>query len=174
MTWAITKGQIHETLNLTQWGEHDWQEDTHKRILLNNWGVTELPLFIRKVRFLNSGVSSSLWWSPPPPRSINMNFYGASKGNPSAEGLAGVFRDHQGVILRWFAGFIRNKSNNVAEMEGLIWGSQIIIHKHMTPLVIKGDSKLVLTMAKRILNGQENSKVSCHWCLEFRLEKLRP
>jgi len=50
---------------------------------------------------------------------IQLNFDGASKGNPGKSGYGGVFRDHKGIPLLTFIGSIGWDTNKLTELEGL-------------------------------------------------------
>lgn len=53
---------------------------------------------------------------------INLNFDGASKGNPGRVGYGGIFKDHKGKPLLIFLGSIGWDTNNSAKLEGLWQG----------------------------------------------------
>lgn len=43
-------------------------------------------------------------WSPPPSRTLKLNFDGSSLGNPGSSGFGGAIRDSNGDIVRVVAG----------------------------------------------------------------------
>jgi ribonuclease HI len=55
-------------------------------------------------------------WSPPPIGFVKVNFDGEYKEIPSLAGLGGVFRDHQGQILRTFSKIQGIETNNEVEL----------------------------------------------------------
>ena len=63
--------------------------------------------------------------------------------------------------------------NNMAELEGLING--LIWAKQMgkIPLVVEGDSKIIINIACRLQAGSLTSQVSKNWRWESRLNALR-
>jgi len=83
-----------------------------------------------------------------------------------------VFRNSLSQALYFFYGYIGQDTNNAAELEGLIHGLQLASNKDWFPLIVEGDSKIILRMAANIQNGQAATKVSNHWRLEGRLERL--
>lgn len=59
--------------------------------------------------------------------------------------------------MQW--GNIGINTNNVAEHEGLIMGMQWAIQKGWFPLIIEGDLKLIINMAKKIQLGKKATNV---------------
>ena len=55
-------------------------------------------------------------------------------------------------------------------MEGLIHGLDLAQCQNWIPLVVEGDSQMVIYMAERIHNDVSYSKVLTSWSLEYRLE----
>ena len=71
--------------------------------------------------------SSPSTWSVPPPCVFKLNFNGASRGNIGPVGFGGLCHDHEGKIRMVFMGAIGQDTNNSAELEGLIYGSKVLI-----------------------------------------------
>jgi len=80
-----------------------------------------------------------------------LNFYGASKGNPGMAGYGGIFRDQKGKTLLIFLGTIGWDTNNSTELEELWEGLHLAQHHGFFPLVIEGDSQILINMANQIL-----------------------
>ena len=77
---------------------------------------------------------------------IQLNFDGASKGNPRKAGFGGVFRDHKGAPLLTFIGSNEWDTNNSDELEGL-WQGLLLAQSHgLFPLIIEGDSQILINM----------------------------
>ena len=70
-------------------------------------------------------------------------------------------------------GAIGEDTNNSTELEGFIHGAEILIRRGFLPATIEGDSNILITVAKRLLNGQRTEKISPSWRLAYRLERLR-
>lgn len=102
-----------------------------------------------------------------------LNFYGASKGNPGPTGYGGAVRNHQGQVLKVFFGSIGWNTNNVAELEGLWRGLNMAQQEGLTPLIVEGDSQIIINMATKIQQGTEAQKVSRCWRMVTRLELLQ-
>jgi len=83
-----------------------------------------------------------------------------------------VFRNSLGQALSIFHGYIGQDSNNAAELEGLIHGLELAHLNDWFPLIIEGDSKIILKFAMNIQSGKAPAKVSTHWRLERRLDRL--
>lgn len=101
---------------------------------------------------------------------FQLNFDGASKGNPGKAGFGGIFRDHKGVTLLTFLGWKGWDSNNSAELEGL-WKGLLLAHSHdFFPLIIEGDSQILINMMNKMMQGTPSSKIGNSWRLAERLE----
>lgn len=101
---------------------------------------------------------------------IQLNFDGASKGNPGQAGYGGVFRDHKGHSLGIFLGSIGWDTNNSAELEGLWRGLKMAHSKNLFPLIIEGDSQILIRIATKLQNGSQVHKLSSSWRMSQRLE----
>ena len=101
-----------------------------------------------------------------------MNFDGASKGNPLTASYGGVVRNSKGFIMGVFWGSIGTSTNNGTELEGMIFGMEWAIQKNWSPIIIEGDSLLIITMAKRLQAGSLEGKLSMNWHLESKLRAL--
>lgn len=111
-------------------------------------------------------------WIPPPSGMVKLNFDGASKGNPGLAGYGGVFRNHTGIPILIFMGSIGWDTNNSAELEGL-WRGIILAHRQkLFPLIIEGDSQILIRIANKLQNGSPVHKVSHSWRMAHRLESL--
>jgi len=170
--WSRIRSLMMESLKLQAWNEQDLKAPPPELIILQNWGITSLPVSIHPNRSATQETPSPEVWSPPSTGFIKLNFDGASKGNPGPAGYGGIFRNHLGHAIMSFHGFIGQDTNNGAELEGLIHGLILALQNNWFPLVIEGDSKIILKFASRIQNGQAPSKVSNHWRLEGRLDRL--
>ena len=84
----------------------------------------------------------------PPPGVFKLNFNGASRGNPGQVGFGGLCRDHEGRVKKVFMGDIGKDTNNSAELEGLIRGSEVLISGGFLPVIIEGDSNTFIQLAK--------------------------
>ena len=92
-------------------------------------------------------MSSMRSWSPPPPIVYKLNFDGASRGNPGPVGFGGICGDSQGRIIFVFLGAISRDSNNSAELEGMLQGLQCLVRRNNFPVIIEGDSQILIHMA---------------------------
>ena len=75
-------------------------------------------------------------------------------------------------MLSYGYGFLRIESNNAAEIEGLIQGLEWVLENFHEPLIVEGDSQMVICLASKLQNGSQSSKVSSSWHLEIRIETL--
>jgi len=83
---------------------------------------------------------------------FQLNFDGASKGNPGNSGFKGLFKDYKGVPLLTVLGSKGWDTNNSAELEG--------------------DSQIIINMVTKIMQGTPSSKVSNSWRMEKQLELI--
>jgi ribonuclease HI len=102
---------------------------------------------------------------PPPPGFHKVNFDGASKGNPGHSGYGAVIRNRLGQIQSLTAGNLGYDTNNSAEIWGLIKGVQMALDQNLTHLIIEGDSKIIIDLATKILNGRDPGKITPSWHL---------
>lgn len=103
---------------------------------------------------------------------FKLNFDGASKGNPSNSSFGGICREFKDARLLTF---LRSKgldTNNLAEMEGLWQGLVPAQNKGLFPLIIEGDSQIIINMAFKILHGTPSSRMRNNWRLTKRLELI--
>ena len=101
-----------------------------------------------------------------------MNFDGASKGNPGPAGYGGIFRNSQGEIEAIFYGSIGWDTNNSAELEGLWQGLNLARLYNFLPIIVEGDSQIVISMANQMLHGTNSAKVATSWRLASRIDAL--
>ena len=114
----------------------------------------------------------SLSWLPPPPVIFKLNFDGASKGNPGPAGFGGIFRNSQGDIQAIYYGSIGWDTNNSAELEGLWQGLNLAHIYNLSPIVVEGDSQILISMANQLLQGTRLAKVVTSWRLTSRIDKI--
>lgn len=86
-------------------------------------------------------------WTPPVSSAFKLNFDGAAKGNLGQTGYGSVIRNDKGIIQHIFFGSIGNDTNNVAELEGLWKGICIADLQRYYPLVVEGDSLILINAA---------------------------
>jgi len=170
--WGRIRRLMIESLKLYSWGDQDLQAPPAERMLLHNWGITTLPVSLKPIRNSQPGCSSPDFWTPPKEGLLKFNFDGASKGNPGCAGFGGIFRNALGQAIWVLHGFIGQDTNNSAELEGLLHGLQLAKEKGWFPLIIEGDSRIILRMAIKIQAGKPATKVAKSWRLEGRLERL--
>ena len=75
-------------------------------------------------------------------------------------GFGGVIRDSHGRILRLYWGSLGSGTNNLVELDGLPNGVAWEIQNQRTPLIVEGDSMVIINIAKRIMNGATINQVS--------------
>ena len=64
-------------------------------------------------------------------------------------------------------------SNNMVELRGLLEGLTMATKQGWLPLILEGDSQVILQMATKLLHGKLVSKVADNWKMTHSLEKLR-
>lgn len=104
---------------------------------------------------------------------FQLNFDGASKGNPGQTGYGGIIRDHQGKSHLTYYGTIGWNTNNVAELEALWKGLTLAQQGNYFPLIVEGDSQLLINMALKLQQGSQVHKISSSWRLASRLEQIQ-
>ena len=91
-------------------------------------------------------------WIPPPSSFVKLNFDDASKGNPGPAGAGGVFRNERGEILHIYTLNLGHSTNNVVELNAMVKGLNISIQKGFQKLILEGDSSLVITICRKLMN----------------------
>ena len=99
-------------------------------------------------------------WDPLPENVFKLNFGGVSKGNSGRAGFSGVIRNNHGSITHLFYGNSGFNSNNAVEPDGLIAGLSLVQQKGLLPIIVEGDSAIILSMASKLLHGSQVSKVT--------------
>jgi len=51
-------------------------------------------------------------------------------------------------------------TNNLAEIWGLIKGIEMALDHNLTRLIIEGDSRVILQLATKFINGKDSEKIS--------------
>jgi ribonuclease HI len=69
-----------------------------------------------------------------------------------------VIRNILGQIQSLIAENLGCDTNNSAEIWGLIRGVQMALDQNLTCLIIEGDSKIIIDLATKILNGRDPGK----------------
>ena len=60
----------------------------------------------------------------------------------------------------------------MAELNGLLQGIKIAFTHALFPLVVEGDSALILNLANKLQNGTSSSKISYCWILAYDLQQF--
>eukprot|EP00253_Pinus_taeda_P004733 PITA_04733 len=170
--WKIMHKNIQETLSTKCWSQEDFPSTTQEQAIWNNWQIQ-----IQNPNFSQGNLArkqeSPTSWTPPPTNTYMLNFDGASKGNPGSTGYGGVIINNQGNPLKVFFGSIGWNTNNATELEGRWRGLNIAQTQRYTPLIVEGDSQIIINMASKIQQGSEIQKVSRSWRMVTRLELLQ-
>lgn len=166
--WHRIQENLHETMMLRTWPKEDYPSTDNERNILNNWQL-QLPQADNKQRSSSSSSTADSCWNPPPNNSFKLNFDGASKGNPGAAGFGGILRNHVGTPLQVYFGNMGWDTNNSAELEGLWQGLLLADQLNLQPLIVEGDSQLLINIATHLQNGSQARKIAPSWRLEARL-----
>jgi ribonuclease HI len=102
-----------------------------------------------------------------------MKFDGASKGNPGPTGFGAVIRDNTGKIRHLKVRSMGHDMNNSSKLWGLIRGIQLASQLNLQPLIIEGESKVIISLEIKIINGMDPEKVTPSWRLLGRLSFLQ-
>lgn len=170
--WKIIYQNIKETLLLHTWYEEDFPSLPQEQNIWSNWNLQWNQEPISKGTTPPKG-SSPEKWLPPPKHMIQLNFDGASKGNPGNVGFQGIFRDYKGAPLLTFLGSKGWDTNNSAGLEGLWQGLILAQNKGYFSLIIEGNSQIIINMVIKIMQGTSSSKVSNSWRMAKRLELIK-
>ena len=84
----------------------------------------------------------------------------------------GVIWNHKGEIFLIYHGNIGHNSNNAAELEGLIGDIEIVVENKFFPLIVEGDSQIILLMVSKIMHRSQTYKLTPSWRLDNFLSHL--
>eukprot|EP00253_Pinus_taeda_P017843 PITA_17843 len=169
--WNRVHSNLRETMLLKHWTEEDLPKKDNEKNILDNWKL-ELPQGTTTQHESRSNDKEDKKWTAPPTNSYKLNFDGASKGNPGKAGFGGIIRNHKGNDIQVYFGNIGWDTNNSAELEGLWQGLLVARSQNLQPLIVEGDSQIIIRMATRIQNGSQTRKVADSWRLEARLHSI--
>ena len=72
------------------------------------------------------------------------------------------------VGLCW--GYIGENYNNVVELKGLLAGLAMVAQHEWLPIILEGDSQIILQIATKLLHGKPLSKVVDNWKMDHSLD----
>ena len=84
---------------------------------------------------------------------FKLNFDGASRGNPGAARFGGLCKESEGRVVFVFLGSIGQDTNNSAELEGMLQDLHCLVHSNSFPVIIEGDSHIMVQMVRRLAHG---------------------
>jgi len=111
-------------------------------------------------------------WKCPPEEGLKLNFDGASRGNPGQAGIGGVIRNQVGEIHHIYCRELGESTNNEMEFAALEQGLRILRNLQTSKVIIEGDSSLVISVAKKIQGGTNQSRTTKHWRLAKVTENI--
>ena len=109
----------------------------------------------------------------PPFNTFKLNFDGASKQNPGIAGYGGAVRNHTRTIHVIYHGNLSVNTNNTAELIALIHGLTLASHYRLLPLVVEGDSEIIIRLMRKLQMGAQVDKVTPSWRLSTILKDLQ-
>ncbi|XP_059078130.1 uncharacterized protein LOC131876691 [Cryptomeria japonica] len=86
----------------------------------------------------------SICWQAAERAWININFDGASLGNPGHAGVACIARDDQGLIVEKLAEYIGKTTNNIAEFGAILKGVELGMRLGAGKTYLEGDSLFII------------------------------
>ena len=90
-----------------------------------------------------------------------------------AWGYGYIIQDARGKLIGFKYGFINWETNNMAEVEDLMQGLEMVINNSWTPLIIEGDSQVLILLSRKLQNGSHIAELVQSWRLEGLLERFR-
>lgn len=70
-----------------------------------------------------------------------------------------------GIIQLIYHGNLVNNTNNSAELIALIKGMTLADHYKFLPLIVEGDSEIVIKMMRKLQNDMQVDKITPRWRL---------
>jgi len=169
--WSNLCGNLNETLMIHSWTPKDLPSLEVEKGILRSWQLLQ-PQTQHKISTSTSSSTIKDTWSAPPEHSYKLNFDGDSKGNPGKAGFVGILRNHEGTPLQIYFRSLGWDTNNSAEIKGLWQGLLLARNLNLQPLIVEGDSQILINMAKRLQNGSQAKKITNSWRLAARLEAI--
>ena len=118
-----------------------------EKIIWANWNLRLHSAAIPEAPS-NQKMTSPSRWIPLPPGNYKINFDEASKWNPGRVGYGGIFTTSLGQVYLLYFVCLRWDTNKSTELEGLLQGLILAREHHLFPLIIEGDSQILINMAK--------------------------
>jgi len=169
--WTTLHQNIMESLSTKEWYLEDMPTSQQEKAIWENWRIpiNQQSITKKKTSVQNKEADK---WTPPPNNMFQLNFDGASKGNPGKAGYGGVFRDHHGNPQLIYMGSKGWDTNNSAELEGVWRGLILAQERGFFPLIIEGDSQIIIRMITKLMNGSHIHKVSNSWRMAQMLDLI--
>eukprot|EP00253_Pinus_taeda_P002816 PITA_02816 len=150
--WTILLNNIKESLSIHTWAAEEFPTKPQEKSIWDNWQISLSPSPNASKR-LPTKLKKPTVWSPPTRNVFKLNFDGASKGNPGQSRYVGAFRDYHGTPHLIYTSTKGWDTNNLAELEGLWQGLLLEKDHNLFPLIIEGDSQILINMATKLLQG---------------------
>ena len=93
--WKRIVSSVREMILAEKWEEDDWKADQNEEQILMKLNLNYEMVHTKKVQGNSRNAQSSDEFTYPRDKFMNLNFDGASKGNPGNAGFGGIFRDSQ-------------------------------------------------------------------------------
>ncbi|MCO5581306.1 hypothetical protein L7F22_035185 [Adiantum nelumboides] len=91
-----------------------------------------------------------------------LEFDGASKGNPGRAGAGALIRCPHGSVVLELTEFLGSETNNVAEYRALLLGLRVALSKGIRRVTAQGDSKLVCLQVTGAWKVENKKLISLH------------
>lgn len=162
--WKRTLRQIRESILAENWAEEDWNTSEEETEILKRLNLDQGMIYHQKAKQHQpiAGQSHSIYQKSPE-GFIKLNFDGAAKGNPGPAGFGGVFRNRQGEVEWIYAEHGGTMTNNEAEFMAVYQGLKISIRNGYKKIKIEGDSALVISTIRKLIQGKQWEKVVKSW-----------
>lgn len=171
--WDSMVRNLKDTLRISSWSAQDLQAPATETQILENWGIKLRSDQTTHLRTKTIHPSSPDRWHPPSAGSYKLNFDGhAAKGNPGQAGFGGAIQNHLGEIMWAYWGSVGWDTNNVDELEGILAGMALVANLNIQPVILEGDSQIIINLAKKLQQGYQVNKITKNWRLEFCVERL--
>lgn len=170
---TLIYAHIKETLGLRKWDTQALWVGLEATMILRNWEIFCILENVGNPGKQPKEKESLEVWDPPLKNMFKLNFDGALKGNPDPTGFEGSIRNAEGKMVGLCWGYIGENRNNVAKLKGLVVGFSMAIQQGWLPIILEGDSQVILQMVTKLLHGKPVSKVVENWKMAHTLEQVR-
>ena len=125
-----------------------------------SWGLKNHEMVLLTKHKCTPTTQSPDHWIPPSFGFLKLNFDGSSKGNLGKAGYGFIVRNSTGEMMGSGYGFLGQDTNNAAKIEGFLHGLSWVSTNFRIPMIVEGDSQMIILLDTTLQNSSRSAKVS--------------